>query len=73
MFGKCSLLVSSVLGGMSGSLAEALPFPLDDNLSLPVVSGVMFLALRRWLVGDCEVVGERVAAAARVADAMHGS
>lgn len=50
----CSLSLSSVLGGVSGAVAEVLPFfRLDDNLSLPVVSGIIFLALFQWHAVQC--------------------
>lgn len=52
--GCCSLFVSSVLGGVSGCVAEVIPFPFDDNLYLPVVSGVLFLTLHQWHSGRCE-------------------
>lgn len=46
----CSLLLCSMLGGFSGAIGEVLPLRLDDNLSMPVVSGVIFLALHQWWV-----------------------
>lgn len=49
----CSLLLSSILGGVSGAVAEVLPLGLDDNLSLPIVSGAMFMALCRWHAEQC--------------------
>eukprot|EP00752_Nemacystus_decipiens_P001848 g1781.t2 len=33
------------LGGVSGAVGELLPLGVDDNLSMPIVSGGMFLAL----------------------------
>lgn len=54
----CSLLLSSFLGGVSGAVAEVLPLGLDDNLSLPVVSGAMFMVLHRWYAKLCGDVQE---------------
>jgi len=39
----------AMLGGLSGALGEALPLGVDDNLSMPLVSGVIFLALSRCI------------------------
>lgn len=41
----CSLLVYSVLGGVCGAVGEFLPLGVDDNLSMPLVSGTIFLFL----------------------------
>ncbi|CAN0364138.1 unnamed protein product [Ectocarpus fasciculatus] len=35
----------AMLGGMSGAVGELLPLGVDDNLSMPIVSGLTFLAL----------------------------
>lgn len=37
------LLVFSLLGGFSGSLAELLPLNVDDNFSIPVISGALMI------------------------------
>lgn len=37
----------ALLGGVSGAVGEFLPLGVDDNLSMPIVSGGMFLALVR--------------------------
>jgi dolichol kinase len=40
-----SVIVLSVVGGLAGGLAELLPFDLDDNFTIPVISGfVLWLA-----------------------------
>ena len=36
------LLRLSLLGGFAGSLAELLPLEIDDNFSIPIVSGFIF-------------------------------
>lgn len=43
-----SLLLLCVIGGVSGAVGEVLPLGVDDNLSMPIVSGAVFLALHRW-------------------------
>lgn len=35
----------ALLGGVSGAVGELLPLGVDDNLSMPIVSGGVFLAL----------------------------
>lgn len=35
----------ALLGGVSGAVGEFLPLGVDDNLSMPIVSGGLFLAL----------------------------
>lgn len=35
----------ALLGGVSGAVGEVLPLGVDDNLSMPIVSGGIFLAL----------------------------
>ena len=37
------ILVLSILGGFAGSFAELLPLNVDDNFSIPVVSGLLML------------------------------
>ncbi|CAM9183305.1 unnamed protein product, partial [Hapterophycus canaliculatus] len=39
------LLWYALLGGVSGAVGEFLPLGVDDNLSMPIASGVIFLAL----------------------------
>ena len=40
-----AILLVSVLGGLAGGMAELLPFDVDDNFSIPIVSGfVLWLA-----------------------------
>lgn len=51
--GICSLTLATILGGVSGAVAEVLPLRVDDNLTLPVMSGVVFVALHRWQAGLC--------------------
>ena len=42
-FGTIALL--SLIGGIAGGTAELLPFEVDDNFSIPVISGfVLWLA-----------------------------
>lgn len=41
-FGALILLLSAVVGGLSATIAEALPLRTDDNLSLPLISGAFF-------------------------------
>eukprot|EP00903_Cladosiphon_okamuranus_P008059 g7773.t1 len=44
--GRFSLqLWYALLGGLSGAVGEFLPLGVDDNLSMPVVAGVVFLTL----------------------------
>lgn len=40
-----ALVLYSVLGGVSGAIGEFLPLGVDDNLSMPLVSGTLFLLL----------------------------
>lgn len=35
----------ALLGGVSGAVGEFLPLGVDDNLSMPLVSGGVFLTL----------------------------
>lgn len=44
-----SLMLTAILGGLSGVVGEALPLGVDDNLSMPLVSGAIFLALQRHI------------------------
>lgn len=46
-----SLVLIAILGGFSGAVGEALPLGVDDNLSMPLVSGAIFSALQKY-VGD---------------------
>jgi dolichol kinase len=39
------ILMVSLLGGLAGGLAELIPFEIDDNFTIPVVSGFLL-----WLV-----------------------
>lgn len=39
------VFVFSVMGGLAGSIAEMLPLNIDDNFSIPIVSGCMM-----WIV-----------------------
>ena len=40
-----TLLLASVIGGVAGGTAEMLPFEIDDNFTIPVISGfVLWLA-----------------------------
>lgn len=41
------LLVFTMIGGFAGSLAELLPLHIDDNFSIPVVSGAI-MSLAFW-------------------------
>lgn len=45
------LLWYGLLGGVSGAVGEALPLGIDDNLSMPILSGVVFLTLSACTVG----------------------
>lgn len=47
LYSSNSLFFSSILGGLSGALGELLPLRVDDNLSMPIVSGALFLILHR--------------------------
>lgn len=40
-FPMSSVLPISIIGGLAGGTAEWLPFDVDDNLSIPVISGFM--------------------------------
>ncbi|MCO5143674.1 MAG: SEC59/DGK1/VTE5 family protein [Oligoflexia bacterium] len=42
-FPREKLLLISLIGGFSGSLAELLPLNIDDNFSIPVVSGFLMI------------------------------
>lgn len=44
-----SLVLTAILGGFSGVVGEALPLGVDDNLSMPLVSGAIFLALQKYV------------------------
>lgn len=44
------ILVLTVLGGFAGCVAELLPLNIDDNFSIPVVSGAL-MALAFWCAG----------------------
>ncbi len=46
-FDREKILLLSLLGGLSGSIAELLPLNVDDNFSIPVVSGAL-MALAFW-------------------------
>ncbi|CAM9665533.1 unnamed protein product [Ectocarpus sp. 8 AP-2014] len=46
------LLWFALLGGVSGAVGELLPLGVDDNLSMPIVSGLTFLALRKCSTFD---------------------
>lgn len=35
------LLLISLIGGMGGSLSESLPLKIDDNLTIPIISGLI--------------------------------
>jgi len=40
-----TVLVASVIGGLAGGLAELLPFEIDDNFTIPIISGfIVWLA-----------------------------
>jgi diacylglycerol kinase (CTP) len=41
------ILILSMLGGFAGSVAELLPLNIDDNFSIPVVSGAL-MVLAFW-------------------------
>ncbi|NUM89670.1 MAG: hypothetical protein HUU37_10730 [Bdellovibrionales bacterium] len=41
------ILVFAIIGGFAGSVAELLPLHIDDNFSIPVVSGAI-MALAFW-------------------------
>jgi dolichol kinase len=44
-FSNSNILVMSVVGGLAGGLAELLPFEVDDNFTIPIISGfVLWLA-----------------------------
>lgn len=45
-----SVIVYSALGGISGAVGEVIPLGVDDNFSMPLVSGVVSLTLY-WLYG----------------------
>lgn len=45
------LLIYAVMGGISGAIGEFLPLGVDDNLSMPLVSGAVFLALSQGIGG----------------------
>ncbi len=47
----------ALLGGLSGALGEALPLGVDDNLSLPLVSGGIFQALSRYIAVEGQWMG----------------
>lgn len=47
-----SLVLTAILGGLSGVVGEALPLGVDDNLSMPLVSGAIFLALHNYIGGE---------------------
>jgi dolichol kinase len=36
-----SVLVLSIVGGVTAAVVEALPLPLNDNLSIPLISGLV--------------------------------
>jgi diacylglycerol kinase (CTP) len=44
------ILVLTMLGGFAGCVAELLPLNIDDNFSIPVVSGAL-MALALWCAG----------------------
>lgn len=58
LFGCCSIglgwffsgigtpLVLMLFGAMAATVAELLPLPIDDNVSLPVLSGLIMFAIR---------------------------
>ena len=49
-FNRENILIFSMMGGVSGSVAELLPLHIDDNFSIPIVSGFsMYLAF--WCAG----------------------
>jgi dolichol kinase len=44
-FAPSSVLILAVIGGLAGGMAELLPFDIDDNFTIPVISGfVLWLA-----------------------------
>jgi acyl phosphate:glycerol-3-phosphate acyltransferase len=44
-FPDTTILFLTVIGGLAGGLAELLPFEIDDNFTIPVISGfVMWFA-----------------------------
>ena len=45
-----TVLLMSMIGGLSGAIAELLPLKVDDNLSIPLVSGA-FMLLAFWCAG----------------------
>jgi dolichol kinase len=49
-FGSEKILLLTMLGGFSGCVAELLPLNIDDNFSIPVVSGAL-MALAFWCAG----------------------
>jgi diacylglycerol kinase (CTP) len=49
-FDPSYILILSLLGGFSGSLAELLPLNVDDNFAIPVISGGL-MALAFWSAG----------------------
>ncbi|CAM9982262.1 unnamed protein product [Scytosiphon promiscuus] len=46
------LLWYSLLGGVSGAIGEILPLGVDDNLSMPIASGLIFSVLAACTVGE---------------------
>ena len=44
-----SLVLIAILGGFSGVVGEALPLGVDDNLSMPLVSGAIFFVLQEYI------------------------
>lgn len=49
-FAPEKVLIMTMLGGFSGCVAELLPLNVDDNFSIPVVSGAL-MALAFWCAG----------------------
>lgn len=49
-FPREKILVLTMLGGFAGCVAELLPLNIDDNFSIPVISGAL-MALALWCAG----------------------
>ncbi|CAM9269810.1 unnamed protein product [Discosporangium mesarthrocarpum] len=50
------VIILAGMGGVSGALGEALPLGMDDNFSMPVVSGLLFLMLHWCWTGSPELI-----------------
>jgi diacylglycerol kinase (CTP) len=42
-------LTIALVGGLSSMIAECLPIPLDDNLTVPVISGLLLSVACTWI------------------------